>query len=133
MEAGKHVYIAVPVLSLPDGDEILDWCSKIVETGKSTGMRYMLGETTYYRPQAMYCRRKAAEGAFGQFVFSEGEYFHDTEHGLREVSRRRLSSKAGREWVEKHGGEVVLVSMVEGHSTTGVIEDILDRYGKGTP
>ncbi|HIE28209.1 TPA: Gfo/Idh/MocA family oxidoreductase [Candidatus Poribacteria bacterium] len=101
MKAGKHVYSAVPVVTLPDGDEILDWCNKIIETCKSTGMRYMLGETTYYRPQTMYCRRKAAEGAFGEFVFSEGEYFHDIEHGLREVSRRRLSSKSGQEWVEK--------------------------------
>jgi len=101
MEAGKHVYSAVPVVSLPDGDEILDWCDKIIETCQRTGMRYMLGETTYYRPQTMYCRRQAAEGAFGQFVFSEGEYFHDREHGLREVSRRRLASKAGQEWVEK--------------------------------
>lgn len=101
MEAGKSVYSAVPVVSLPDGDEILDWCNKIVETCKSTGMRYMLGETTFYRPQSMYCRRQAAEGAFGQFVFSEGEYFHDIDHGLREVSRRRLSGKAGREWAEK--------------------------------
>lgn len=101
MKAGKHVYSAVPVVMLPDGDEILDWCDKIIETCKSTGMLYMLGETTYYRPQTMYCRRKAAEGAFGEFVFSEGEYFHDIEHGLREVARRRLSSKSGQEWVEE--------------------------------
>lgn len=101
MEFGKHVYSAVPVVSLPDGDEILDWCDKIIETCKSTGMHYMLGETTYYRPQTMYCRRKADEGAFGEFVYSEGEYFHDIEHGLREVSHQRLSSKSGQEWVEK--------------------------------
>lgn len=101
MKAGKHVYSAVPVVSLPDGDEILDWCDKIIETCKSTGMHYMLGETTYYRPQTMYCRRKADEGTFGEFVHSEGEYFHDIEHGLREVSRQRLSSKSGQEWVEK--------------------------------
>lgn len=101
MTAGKHVYSAVPIVVLPDGDEILDWCNKIIETCESTGMRYMLGETTYYRAQTVYCRRKAAEGAFGEFVFSEGEYFHDIEHGLREVARRRLSSKSGQEWVEK--------------------------------
>jgi len=101
MEAGKHVYSAVPIVSLPDGDEILDWCDRLIKTCKSTGMYYMLGETTFYRPQSMYCRRKAAEGAFGQFVFSEGEYLHDTAHGLKEVSRRRLSGKAGREWIEK--------------------------------
>ena len=101
MQAGKHVYSAVPVVTLPDGDEILDWCNQIVETSRRTGMRYMLGETTYYRPQTMYCRRQGAAGAFGEFIFAEGEYFHDFSHGLREVARRRLSSKSGQEWVEK--------------------------------
>ena len=101
MQSGKHVYSAVPVVTLPDGDEILEWCDKIIETSRSTGMHYMLGETTYYRAQTMFCRRKAAEGAFGEFIFSEGEYMHDIEHGLREVSRRRLSSKSGQEWVKK--------------------------------
>jgi predicted dehydrogenase len=100
MEAGKHVYSAVPIVSLPDGDEILDWCDRIVETCHKTGKHYMLGETTFYRPQTMYCRRQAAAGAFGHFVYSEGEYLHDVSHGLREVRRRRLASAAGQEWVE---------------------------------
>ncbi len=26
MESGKHVYSAVPVISVPDDREILDWC-----------------------------------------------------------------------------------------------------------
>jgi len=102
MEAGKHVYSAVPITCVPDGDEILDWCDKLVETCKRTGMFYMLGETTYYHPAAMYCRRKAAEGAFGEFVYAEGEYFHDVDSvcNLREVKKRRLASKAGQEWAE---------------------------------
>jgi len=100
MESGKHVYSAVPIVSLPDGDEILEWCDRLVETCKRTGMHYMLGETTYYRPQAMYCRRRAAEGAFGHFVYAEGEYLHDVSHGLREVRRSRLASQAGQEWIE---------------------------------
>ncbi len=102
MEAGKHVYSAVPIISIPDGHEILDWCDRLVETCRSTGMRYMLGETTCYRPQAMFCRRKAAEGAFGDFVYCEGEYFHDVDAGcnLREVRRLRTSSRSGREWLE---------------------------------
>jgi predicted dehydrogenase len=100
MQAGKDVYSAVPVVMLPDDDEILDWCDKLVETSRRTGKHYMLGETTYYRPQAMYCRRQAAEGAFGHFVYAEGEYFHDVDHGLREVQRRRLASRAGQEWRE---------------------------------
>ena len=103
MESGKHVYSAVPVISLPDGDEILDWCDRLVETCRRTGMHYMLGETTYYRPEAMYCRRRAREGAFGDFVYSEGEYLHDVDSptcNLREVSQRRGASRAGREWAE---------------------------------
>jgi len=102
MESGKHVYSAVPIISVPDGDEILDWCDKLVEACKRTGLHYMLGETTYFRPQTMYCRRKAAEGAFGHFVHSEGEYLHDVDArcNLRQVSKRRGASKAGQEWKE---------------------------------
>ena len=88
MEAGKHVYSAVPIITLPDGDEILDWCARLVETVERTGQSYMLGETTFYRPEAMYCRRRAAEGAFGSFFYSEVEYFNDVESpnsNLRQV------------------------------------------------
>jgi predicted dehydrogenase len=102
MQAGKHVYSAVPIISIPDGDEILDWCDRLVETCRRTGMSYMLGETTYFRPQAMYCRRQAQAGAFGDFVYSEGEYLHDVDDihaNLREVLRRRYASQAGQEWL----------------------------------
>ncbi len=101
LEAGKHVYSAVPISSVPDGDEILEWCDRLVEAATRTGQFYMLGETTYYRPEAMFCRRKAAEGAFGSFVFAEGEYFHDVDSAcnLREVQKSRQASKAGQEWL----------------------------------
>ncbi len=100
MEAGKHVYSAVPVISIPDGDETLELCDRLVETCRRTGMHYMLGETTYYRPQTMYCRRRAREGAFGEFVYSEGEYLHDVDSAtnLREVIRQRTTGRAGQEW-----------------------------------
>lgn len=102
LEAGKSVYSAVPIVSLPDDDETLDWCDRLVESVQRTGKHYMLGETTYYRPQAMLCRRRAAEGAFGDFVYSEGEYFHDVDAhtNLRRVMERRLASRAGQEWRE---------------------------------
>lgn len=100
MESGKDVFSAAPVIELPNGDEILDWCETLVETSRRTGKRYMLGETTYFRPQAVYCRRKASEGAFGKFVYSEGEYFHDMSAGLRLARQRWLSGKAGDEYRE---------------------------------
>ena len=59
MEAGMHVYSAVPIIWLPDGDEILEWCDRIIGTCRRTGRHYMLGETTYFRPQSQFCRRMA--------------------------------------------------------------------------
>ncbi|MBT4502624.1 MAG: Gfo/Idh/MocA family oxidoreductase, partial [Gemmatimonadetes bacterium] len=103
MEAGTHAYSAVPIVSLPDGEEILYWCDKLVETCRRTGKHYMLGETTFYRPQTMYCRRKRDEGEFGHFVYAEGEYLHDVDSpnsNLRQVQASRLASKAGQEWAE---------------------------------
>jgi predicted dehydrogenase len=100
LESGKSVYSAVPIITIPDDDEILEWCDKLVDTVKRTGKHYMLGETTFYRPQTMYCRRQAQAGAFGDFVYSEGEYFHDVDAktNLRQVMERRLASQAGAEW-----------------------------------
>ena len=129
MQSGKHVYSAVPIISIPDGGEILEWCDKLVETVRRTGMHYMLGETTYYRPGAMYCRRRAAEGAFGEFVYSEGEYFHDVDSpgcNLRDVQRARTASASGAEWLEKaktyHDRGVVNGPMhYPTHSTSGPI------------
>ncbi len=102
MEAGKHIYSAVPIVCLPDGEEILEWCDRIVETCRRTGLRYMLGETTYYRPQAQFCRRMAAQGLFGDFVYAEGEYFHDVDSpgcNLRVVQQLRTESSSGQEWL----------------------------------
>lgn len=100
MEAGKHVYSAVPVISLPDFDETLAWCDRLIRTCHKTGMRYMLGETTIYRPKTMYCRRLADQGKFGTFVYAEGEYCHDVDApcNLRDVQAQRLANPAGQEW-----------------------------------
>jgi len=128
MESGKSVYSAVPVIDLPDANEILAWCDRLVETTRRTGKHYMLGETTYYHPQAMYCRRQARAGAFGDFVYAEGEYYHDVDArtNLREVMRRRLSSQAGAEWLalrEQYKQRGVLGGPMSypTHSTSGPI------------
>ncbi len=104
MEAGKHVYSAVPIISIPDDEETLGWIDKLVETSRRTGLFYMLGETTVYRPQTMFCRRQAAAGGFGDFVYAEGEYCHDVDAqcNLRQVASSRTSNKAGR----NHAAEV---------------------------
>lgn len=103
MEAGKHVYSAVPLVMLPSDDEILDWCDRLIATSVRTGMRYMLGETSYFHPDTMFCRRQAAAGAFGAYVYGEGEYCHDVDDrcNLRNVSARRRSSSSGHEWLAR--------------------------------
>lgn len=117
MNAGKHVYSAVPAA------RSLEECNDLVETVKRTGMIYMNGETSYYRPEAVFCRKKAAEGAFGHFVFCQAEYFHDMEHGLYEI----LKARWGAEWGRDKMGEPPMyypthsmcfpVSVMDAHAT----------------
>ena len=74
LRAGKHVYSAVPA------GVTLEELANLVEAVKSSGLIYMLGETTYYRAQTTFCRDKFAAGEFGQFVYGEGQYHHDMAH-----------------------------------------------------
>jgi predicted dehydrogenase len=78
MNAGKHAYSAVPIISPTSGsgDEILDWCDKLIDCCKHAGKHYMMGETTYFRPETVMLRKRAGE--LGRFVFLESEYLHDT-------------------------------------------------------
>jgi D-beta-D-heptose 7-phosphate kinase/D-beta-D-heptose 1-phosphate adenosyltransferase len=48
-----------------------------------------------------------------------------TPHVLAKGEDWRDKGVVGREWVEAHGGQVLLVPLVPGRSTTGVVEKIL--------
>ena len=103
MEAGKHVYSAVPIITIPDDGETLDWINQLVETSSRTGQSYMLGETTIFHSQTMFCKRMADEKRFGDFVYCEGEYCHDVDStcNLRAVQHARTSNKAGSDHAER--------------------------------
>ena len=76
MKVGKHVISAVPAgLSLEELEQLID-------TVRETGMRYMMAETSYYRPEIMTCREWAEEGKFGTIFYSEAEYHHEGLIGL---------------------------------------------------
>lgn len=79
LRAGKHVYSAVPA------GITVDEITELVETVKATGLTYMLGETSYYYPATLYCRRRFTAGDFGRFVYGEAEYLHDMSHGFYEA------------------------------------------------
>lgn len=71
LRAGKHVISAVPAGITVEELELL------LETVKKTGLKYMMAETSYYRPEAITCREWAAEKRFGTIFYSESEYHHE--------------------------------------------------------
>jgi predicted dehydrogenase len=76
LDAGKHVYCAVPIaVSLEEIDEI-------VTAVKKSGLVYMNGETSYYYPATIYCRDRFSRGEFGHFVYGQAAYLHDMDHGF---------------------------------------------------
>jgi predicted dehydrogenase len=71
MKAGKHVVSAVPAgLSVEELERLLDCV-------KTTGQKYMMAETSHYRPQIMTCVEWARQGKFGTIFHSEAEYHHE--------------------------------------------------------
>ena len=93
LAAGKHVYSAVP--SAITMEEITALVAAVQKSGKT----YMIGETSYYYPCAIYCRERFRKGDFGHIVYGEGEYYHDFDHGLYEVMKWR----GGERWKEFAG------------------------------
>ncbi len=93
LHAGKHVYSAVPSAIT------LDEMTALVDAVTQTGNIYMLGETSYYYPEAIYCRQKHADHAFGKIVYAEAEYLHDWDHGLYDVMKWR----GGDHWLRTAG------------------------------
>lgn len=108
LKAGKHVYSAVPAgISV---QEIAD----LVKTVEETKKIYMIGETSYYYPAVIYCREKYKRGEFGHIVYSEAQYFHDWDHGMYEIYKRR----AGEKWLEVAGSPPMHYST---HSTSEIV------------
>jgi predicted dehydrogenase len=108
LRAGKHVYSAVPP------GITLEELRAIADAVKETGNIYMLGETSYYYPAVIYCRQRYREGAFGDIVYAEGEYYHDWDHGLYDVAKWR----GGENWRETAG---VPPMFYPTHSTSQII------------
>ena len=68
---GKHVASAVPASygSLEEAD-------KLFEAVKTTGLKYMMFETSFFHEDLHAMRQIYNAGGFGKLVYSEGEYYH---------------------------------------------------------
>ena len=127
LRAGKHVYSAVP--SAISIEEITELVKAVEETDKT----YMIGETSYYYPCAIFCRQRFQAGAFGHIVYAEGEYYHDYRHGLYEVHQNRH----GEDWERYYGmppmlypthSTSMIVSVTGAHATHVSALGFVDRH-----
>ena len=77
LKHGKHVASAVPAVlgSLEEADMLF-------EAVKSSGMKYMMFETSCFREDLYSMRQIYKAGGFGTMVYSEGEYWHYSEKGI---------------------------------------------------
>jgi len=70
LKAGKHVLCAVPVAMT------LEECAAILDTVKSTGLTYMMAETSVFRQNTIQAKKWYREGLFGKIFSAEAEYYH---------------------------------------------------------
>lgn len=86
MEHGKHVISACPAcMTLREADQLR-------AAKRRTGMKYMNAETSHYRWETQLARRLYREGALGEMLYCEAEYYHP----LIGAERDRLSFRDGK-------------------------------------
>ena len=81
MEHGKHVICAVPACLTIEEAQLLK------ETKERTGLKYMMAETSYYRAPTIFARELWVDGVFGNFLYTEVEYYH---HARKEIGKSSL-------------------------------------------
>jgi len=69
LNRGKHVISAVPAATS------LEDCHAIKEAKEKTGLRYMMAETSYYRPPVIGARNLYRQGQ--KLLYTEGQYYHN--------------------------------------------------------
>jgi predicted dehydrogenase len=130
LRAGKHVYSAVPT------GRTIEEIRALVEAVTTTGRIYMIGETSYYYPSAIYCRQRHAAGNFGEIVYGEAEYYHDWDHGLYSIAQTR----GGERWLDHAGAPPMyypthstsmIVSVTGAHATYVSCQGFVDRKDDG--
>jgi predicted dehydrogenase len=77
LKHGKHVASAVPAVfaSLEDAHKLFD-------AVKSSGLKYMMFETSYFHDDLYAMRQAYNAGALGKLIYSEGEYYHYMEEPI---------------------------------------------------
>jgi len=87
LQHGKHVASAVPAVwgSLEDAD-------RLYEAVKTSGLNYMMFETSAFRDDCYAMRTLYNAGSLGSLVYSEGEYYHYLDKPLDSYKEWRKGS-----------------------------------------
>ncbi len=76
----KHVRMAMErdldVISAVPACLTLEEAARLKQVKKSTGRKYMMAETSYYRHYCIAARELQEAGTFGELFYSEVEYYH---------------------------------------------------------
>jgi predicted dehydrogenase len=130
LEAGKHVYSAVPMAITRDD------IAAIIDAVERTGNVYMMGETSFYNPAVVYARQQLAAGAFGEIFYSEGDYVHDMDLGFYDAYR----FSGGETWKQTASYPPMLypthsiggvLGVVPAHAVSVSCLGVVDRRGDG--
>lgn len=127
---GKHVACAVPAVfgSLEEAD-------MLYEEVKSSGMKYMMFETSCFREDLYAMRQIYNEGGFGELVYSEGEYYHYMEVPIDSYKGWRIGLPP--QWYPTHsnayhigvsGGSFTEVSCIGIKSLVGHLKPDNNKY-----
>ena len=87
LKHGKHVACAVPAVygSLEDAE-------KLYEAVKTSGLNYMMFETSCFREDCYGMRQIYQAGGFGNLIYSEGEYYHHFSHQIGSYKNWRVGA-----------------------------------------
>lgn len=127
---GKHVASAVPAVhgSLEDAEQLL-------ETVRSTGLKYMMFETSYFHEDLHAMRQIYRAGGFGKLLYSEGEYYHDSVEQIDSYKGWRIGLPP--QWYPTHsnayyvgvtGGSFTEVSCMGTPSDKPALQAANNRY-----
>lgn len=97
LKHGKHVASAVPAVFGSTED-----AEMLFEAVKSSGLKYMMFETSCFREDLFAMRRIYGSGGLGRIVYSEGEYFHYMSEPIDSFRGWRIGLPP--QWYPTHSG-----------------------------
>jgi predicted dehydrogenase len=109
LKRGKHVCTAVPAVF-----GSVEMAHELLEVVKSSGLKYMMFETSSFHEDTYAMRQIYRAGGFGKMVYTEGDYLHYMPTGL--PSYKNWRDGMPPQWYPTHA-TAYYVSVTDGSFT----------------